>query len=207
MKTSLRNLSFSTGSASWSHCKHRSGKLLAEGPMANLKERRGGKMKKLVIIAGLVLGMAISSVYAINISQDTILDALNETHVEAAKQIQGATVPEGEFNFNAAYTGIPDFQTEVNQLARDLGAALDQSLAEILGKSVDQISEADIPNPGTPEWDQLISKLDSARAVKRVADALLRRCRTDADVKAQTGLDKVGAEVTVDRRALIDSTL
>ncbi len=56
METSLRNLSFSTGSASWSHCKHRSGKLLAEGPMANLKERRGGIMKKFL---GLCLIMVV----------------------------------------------------------------------------------------------------------------------------------------------------
>ncbi|RKY36875.1 MAG: hypothetical protein DRP73_02635, partial [Candidatus Omnitrophota bacterium] len=75
MKTSLGNLSFSTGSASWSHCKHRSGKLLAEGPMANLKERRGGKMKKIVVIVmigGLVLGTGTGPVSALSLSEDPV---------------------------------------------------------------------------------------------------------------------------------------
>ena len=80
METSLRNLSFSTGSASWSHCKHRSGKLLAEGPMANLKERRGGIMKKLVVLMA-VMGIPCMVSYA----QDANIDAvLGQIHQDVA---------------------------------------------------------------------------------------------------------------------------
>jgi len=82
MKTSLGNLSFSPGSASWSHCKHRSGKLLAEGPMANLKERRGGKMKKLALTV-LILTVGVCAYgFDLTLDEDPVMDVSVTSEVE-----------------------------------------------------------------------------------------------------------------------------
>jgi len=83
-----------------------------------------------------------------------------EQEWERLQGIQNVTVPEDGYldEVNAAYQDKPDFQTLVDDFTYQLNQDLNRTIAELPGvtKPADQVAVEDIPQPDTPEFEQLL---------------------------------------------------
>ena len=128
-----------------------------------------------IVINLLFLGGVFSiPVFALDISVDTIIEAVNDTFVQAAHNALDAEVSSDNFmaDFNAAYynKSQPDFKGAVDNFED----ALEGALSNVLGKSIDQIAPADIPSPNSPAWEKFIDNVMSQEDVCSIAGTVLQ---------------------------------